>query len=78
MKLYAPSAIACSVPLFEFVLPLLAKHEVLPKAEVRKAIEVMRALMKREAASPFEQEEFETLQRAFDGMGKETREPKEQ
>ncbi len=79
--LYAPSAIACSVPLFEFVIPLLVQHRILGRAEADRAAEAMRAIFRPEAASPYEREEFETLRRAFAQMGKRiegTEKPAEQ
>lgn len=69
--LYAPSAIACSVPLFKFVIPLLVKQQIIKREQAQHAIEAMSAIFRAEAASAYEQEEFETLQRAFEKMGKE-------
>ncbi len=68
--LYAPSAIACCVPLFEFVLPLLLKQEIVKRGDAARTIEAMRAIFRPEAGSSYEQEEFETLRRAFAEMGK--------
>ncbi|MCU7923954.1 MAG: hypothetical protein KZQ88_14795 [Candidatus Thiodiazotropha sp. (ex Dulcina madagascariensis)] len=68
--LYAPSAIACSVPLFKFVIPLLLKQQIIKHEQAQPVIEAMAALFRPEAASAYEQEEFETLRRAFEQMGK--------
>jgi hypothetical protein len=66
--LYAPSAIACSVPLFKFVIPLLLKQQIIKREQALPTIEAMAALFRPEAASAYEQEEFETLRRAFEQM----------
>ena len=68
--LYAPSAPACWVPLFEFVIPLLARHNILDPAVVR-ALEAVRGHIKADAASAFELAELQTLRRAFEQMDKE-------
>lgn len=76
--LYAPSAIACSVPLFDFVLPLLVRQQIVGKAEAERAVEALRAVFRPDAASRYERAEFETLRRAFEQMGREiegTQEP---
>jgi hypothetical protein len=66
--LYAPSAAACWIPLFEFVLPLLAQHDVIPAAAVERAQAAMKGVIGGEAASAYEQHDFETLRRAFETM----------
>lgn len=67
--LFAPSAAACLIPLFEFVLPLLEQHDVgLDPAALKRAGEAMRNVLGPEAASPFEQAELETLRRAHGRM----------
>lgn len=68
--LYAPSAPACWIPLFEFVIPLLVEHGLLKQSQVREAATALNQAMGSEAASPFEQQELETLRRAFAAMGK--------
>lgn len=70
--LYAPSAIACSVPLFEFVIPLLVRNQIIRRQDATRVVEAMRAAFRPEAASDYEREDFETLRRAFEQMGKET------
>lgn len=78
--LYAPSAIACSVPLFQFVIPLLVRNQIIKREEADRAVKAMKAIFNPEAASAYEREEFETLRRAFEQMGKpieELREGKE-
>jgi hypothetical protein len=69
--LYAPSAIACSVPLFDFVFPLLVRHQIVRQTQVREAIAMLREVIRPEAASAFEQAEFENLRLAFERMDKE-------
>ncbi len=71
VTLYAPSAMACSVPLFEFVFPLLMRHKVLDPEVGKMAIEAMAAAIHPRDASRFERGEFETLARAFATMGTE-------
>jgi hypothetical protein len=71
--LYAPSAIACSVPLFEFVIPLLLRNKIIKQEDANRAIEAMKAIFNLEAASASEREEFETLRRAFSQMDKPLR-----
>jgi len=71
VTLYAPSAIACLVPLFDFVIPLLMRHQILDQEAAQRAMEAMRELVRPEAASRFERAEFETLRRAFEQMDKE-------
>ena len=66
--LYAPSAIACSVPLFQFVIPLLVKNKIIGRDEGTRAAEAMAAVFKPQAGSAYEQAEFENLQRAFKQM----------
>lgn len=66
--LYAPSAIACSVPLFEFVIPLLIKNQIINREKAKVAIDAMKAIFNPESASSYEKEEFETLRRAFRNM----------
>lgn len=68
--LYAPSAPACWIPLFEFVLPLLIKNKIIDQEQGEAAIRVMRETIRPEAASRFERAEFETLRRAFEQMDK--------
>lgn len=68
--LYAPSAAACWVPFFDFVIPLLSRHKILVP-EVARALEAVKGSIKAEAASPFERAEFENLRRAFEQMDKE-------
>lgn len=67
--LYAPTAPGCAIPLFEFVIPLLVQHNVLKQAQVREATQALAQALGPEAASQFEQREFETLRRAFRAMG---------
>jgi hypothetical protein len=69
--LYAPTAIACSVPLFQFVVPLLLQNKILGRDQARALEEAMKAAFRPEAASAYEQADFEMLQRAFQQMGKE-------
>jgi hypothetical protein len=69
--LYAPTAIACSVPLFQFVLPLLLQNKIIGRDQARAVEEAMKAAFRPEAASAYEQADFEMLQRAFKQMGKE-------
>lgn len=69
--LYAPSAIACSVPLFQFVIPLLVQNQIIGREQAGPMVEAMKAVFRPEAGSAYEQSEFETLQRAFKQMGKE-------
>src|SRR5262249_25456517 len=69
--LYAPTAPACSIPLFQFVIPLLVQHEIIPPEDAERAIEALRSILHPQAASAFERREFATLQRAFEAMGKE-------
>lgn len=78
VTLYAPSAPACSIPLFEFVFPLLVQQKIVGRAEANRAIEALKAILKPEMASDFEQAEFETLRRAFAQFGKEESEPKKE
>ncbi len=68
--LYAPSAPACWILLFEFVLPLLVRHRILDREPAAKVAEALRSTLKLEAASTFEREEFETLRRAYESMEK--------
>lgn len=68
--LYAPSAIACSVPLFHFVIPLLVQRQLIRREDADRAVAAMQAIFRPEAASAYEREEFETLRRAFEQMGK--------
>ena len=70
--LYAPSAIACLVPLFEIVIPLLAQNRIVGQAEAKRAIEAMKAITKIEEASEYEKAEFETLRLAYRQMSKAT------
>ncbi len=68
--LYAPSRIACWVPLFEFVIPLLVRNRVLKQGEeATRAAEALNNALKGEM-SAFEQEELNTLRRAFAQMEK--------
>jgi len=69
--LYAPSAIACSVPLFQFVLPLLRKHRIFTADQADNAIKAMEAVFRPEAGSSYERAELENLRRAFEQMDKE-------
>lgn len=69
--LYAPSALACSVPLFEFVLPLLIRNRIVKREDGERAINAMKAAFNPEAASAYEQEEFKALRQAFAQMGKQ-------
>lgn len=69
--LYAPSALACSVPLFEFVLPLLIRNRIIKREDGERAINAMKAVFNPEAASAYEQEEFKALMQAFAQMGKQ-------
>jgi hypothetical protein len=71
VTLYAPTKEACGWPLFNFVVPLLVQHKALDREQAARATELMKAIFKVEAASPFEQHQFETLKRAFEQMGKE-------
>jgi hypothetical protein len=71
ITLYAPTAPACWVPLFRFVIPLLVRNNVIT-AEVGRQIEQVAGLISAQAASNFEQGEFEVLQRAFEQMGQGT------
>jgi hypothetical protein len=71
VMLYAPTAPACSIPLFQFVLPLLVQNKIIGRDQADRAIEAMKAIFKPEAASDFERGEFETLKRAFAQMAKE-------
>jgi hypothetical protein len=66
--LYAPSAMACSVPLFQFVIPLLMQNGIIKREAGAQAIQAMAAVFKPEAASAYEQAEFENLKRAFQQM----------
>jgi hypothetical protein len=68
--LYAPSAIACSIPLFEFVFPLLAEHGILKHEQIGPAVDALRETLRPEAGSAYEQADFETLRRAFKRMEK--------
>jgi hypothetical protein len=77
VTLYAPSAPACSIPLFQFVIPLLVQRQIIGREEGERAIEALKAVFRPEAASAFEREEFETLRRAFEGMENENRRKKE-
>lgn len=65
--LYAPSAPACWIPLFDFVIPLLVRNGIL-KPEAGRAAEQIKNLLRSDAASEFEQAEFATLKLAFDQM----------
>ena len=67
--LYAPSAPACWVPLFEFVFPLLVRHEIVQEQHVKPALDALARALPPEAASHYEQAEFEWLRRAFERMG---------
>src|SRR5574342_336918 len=69
--LYAPTAPGCSIPLFDFVIPLLVPHQILGRDVADRAMEALKAILKPDTASAFEREEFEALRRAFAGMGKE-------
>jgi hypothetical protein len=71
VTLYAPSAAACSILLFDFVIPLLAKHQIIAPAEAERAAGVLRKIVRPEAASPFEQQELESLRRALEAMERE-------
>lgn len=75
--LYAPSAMACSVPLFEFVLPLLVRNQILKREDADRVIKAMSSVFKPDAGSAFEQEEFETLRQAFERMDKPLDEPRD-
>jgi hypothetical protein len=75
--LYAPSAIACSVPLFQFVIPLLEHNKIVNREQAKGAVDAMMALFKDEGASAYEQAEFATLRRAFAQMGKPLEAPRE-
>lgn len=68
--LYAPSAPACSIPLFEIVLPLLVREKVITQAQGKRVIDAMKEVFKPEDASPFEQNERRTLLGNFEQMGK--------
>jgi hypothetical protein len=77
VTLYAPSAPACSIPLFQFVIPLLVQRQIIGREEGERAIEALKTVFRPDAASAFEREEFETLRRAFEGMESENRRKKE-
>lgn len=66
--LYAPTAIACWIPLFQFVLPLLSEHGILKGPEVQRAINAVAGVLKAENASEYEKRDFETMRRAFQQM----------
>lgn len=67
--LYAPTGPACVIPLFQFVLPLLIRHQVLDEEQATRAVEALREAFRPEAASAFERRELETLQAQFSQMG---------
>ena len=69
VMLYAPTAIACWIPLFHFVLPLLVQRKLMDHETGRK-LEAIRDTLKPEAGSPFEQAELQTLRRHFEQMEK--------
>lgn len=69
--LYAPTKTACSIVLFEYVVPLLMKHDIVKNRNAQAVIKAMKEIFKPDEASEFEQGEFETLRRAFELMGKE-------
>ena len=75
--LYAPTAPGCGILLFEIVTPLLVQQGIVGREEGDRAVEAMRAIFRPEAASAFEREEFETLRRAFQQMGREIPEQQE-
>jgi hypothetical protein len=62
VTLYAPSAQACWIPLFEVVLPMLARNNALPK-NVLDAAKVIQDGMARLSLSDFEKNEAEQLKR---------------
>ncbi|HKC64278.1 MAG TPA: hypothetical protein VKB86_11600 [Pyrinomonadaceae bacterium] len=66
--LYAPSAMACSIPLFQFVIPLLIQNGIVKKDAGARAMDAMAAIFKPEAASAYERAEFDTLTNAFKQM----------
>jgi hypothetical protein len=54
--LYAPSAVACSLPLFKIIILLLVKNQIISREQAQPVIEVMSAFFRPEAASSHEQE----------------------
>jgi hypothetical protein len=75
--LYAPSAIACSVPLFEFVIPLLIRNKIFKREEADHTVKAMKEIFNPESGSAYEREKFETLRLAFEQMGKNIEEDRE-
>jgi hypothetical protein len=65
--LFAPTAIACCIPILDMVFPLLFKNKIIDAATNRNA-EALRPAIRPEAASAFERGEFEVLRRAFAQM----------
>ena len=54
--LCAPSAVACSLPLSEIIIPMLVKNQIISREQAQPVIEVMPAFFRPEAASSHEQE----------------------
>lgn len=69
VTLYAPTKEACGWPLFEFVLRLAVQNKAIEREPAMRAIEAAKAIFRPEAASTFEQGQFETLKRALGRMG---------
>lgn len=69
--LYAPSTQTCMKVLNQMVYPLLMRHQIIGREEGERVIEAMNAAFVPQG-SRFEREEFETLQHAFEQMGKES------
>jgi hypothetical protein len=66
--LYASSFQPCSILIFEFVIPLLLRQGVLGKAKAEQVIRAMKTLHEPKEVSQFEQQELDTLRRAFANM----------
>jgi hypothetical protein len=73
--LYAPTAPACSIPLFEFVIPLLKQHGIIGQEQSATLARALGAALGEEKASEYERGELQALRMMFGQMetGKGTR-----
>lgn len=71
VTLYTPSAMACHIVLFDFVLPMLRWQEVIDSDRLDRAIEALKDVASELTASGFEEAEREHMLRAWEQMGRE-------
>lgn len=70
VRLYASSMQPCNVILFEFVIPMLVKNNVIKREEGDAAIKALRAIHHPEELSSFDRGMLDLLRRAYMQMDK--------